>query len=113
MSIRDALTLSLLTMDYEKDDFNTPRIAGATTLNGESYIGIITHEKVQVEKVPEGKACYIAVYEHIAPQIVEFDATNASEAAQFIMDQGTFAQFTNPVSSAAAFGRETWDLKSI
>lgn len=113
MSIRDALALSLLTMDYEKDDFNTPRIAGATTLKGESYIGIVTHEKVQVEKVPEGKACYIAVYEHISPQEVEFNAADVSEAAQFIMDGGKFAQFTNPVSSAAAFGKESWELKSI
>lgn len=113
MSIRDALALSLLTMDYEKDDFNTPRIAGAATLNGESFIGIVTHEKVQVEKVPEGKACYIAVYEHITPQEVEFNATNVLEAAQFIRDQGKFAQFTNPVSSAAAFGQKAWNLKSI
>ncbi len=113
MTIRDALAFSLLTMDYEKDDFNTPRIAGATTLKGESYIGIVTHEKVQVEKVPDGKACYIAVYEHITPHEVEFNALNATEAAQFIMDRGTFAQFTNPVSSAAAFGQESWELKSI
>jgi len=65
MSIRDSLALSLMTMDYEKDDFNTPRIAGAVTLKGESYIGIVTHEKVQVEKVPEGESSYIATYEHI------------------------------------------------
>jgi IMP cyclohydrolase len=113
MSIRDALALSLLTMDYEKDDFNTPRIAGASTLEGESYIGIVTHEKVQVEKVPVGEACYIATYEHITPQKVEFNAGSVSEAAQFIMDGGKFSEFTNPVTSAAAFGQEKWELKSI
>ncbi|OPX60664.1 MAG: IMP cyclohydrolase [Methanobacterium sp. PtaB.Bin024] len=113
MSIRDAITLSLMTMDYEKDDFNTPRIAGATTLDGESYIGIVTHEKVQVEKIPAGEACYIAVYEHIQPEKVEFTAGSASEAAQFIMDGGKFAEFTNPVTSAAGFGKEKWELISI
>ena len=113
MSIRDSLALSLMTMDYEKDDFNTPRIAGATTLDGESYIGIVTHEKVQVEKVPEGESSYIATYEHIQPNKVEFTAGNVSEAAQFIMDGGKFAEFTNPVTSAAAFGKESWELDSI
>ncbi|NYB51033.1 MAG: IMP cyclohydrolase [Methanobacteriaceae archaeon] len=113
MSIRDSLALSLMTMDYEKDDFNTPRIAGATTLEGESYIGIVTHEKVQVEKVPANEASYISVYEHINPNKVKFAASNASEAAQFIMDGGKFSQFTNPVSSAAAFGQNSWELKSI
>ncbi|WP_321423279.1 IMP cyclohydrolase [uncultured Methanobacterium sp.] len=113
MSIRDSLTLSLMTMDYEKDDFNTPRIAGATTLDGDSYIGIVTHEKVQVEKVPKGESSYIATYEHIQPNKVEFTAGNVTEAAQFIMDGGKFAEFTNPVTSAAAFGENSWELDSI
>ena len=113
MSIRDSLALSLMTMDYEKDDYNTPRIAGAITLDGEAYIGIVTHEKVQVEKVPAGKAMYISTYEHIEPYEVEFTASNVAEAAQFIMDQGKFEEFTNPVTSAAAFGKDNWELESI
>ena len=113
MSIRDSLALSLMTMDYEKDDFNTPRIAGAVTMDGEAYIGIVTHEKVQVEKVPAGEASYISTYEHIEPHEVEFTAGNVAEAAQYIMDQGKFKDFTNPVTSAAAFGKENWKLESI
>ena len=31
MNIRDAMAYSLITMDYEKDDYNTPRIAAAVT----------------------------------------------------------------------------------
>jgi len=113
MSIRDSLALSLMTMDYEKDDFNTPRIAGAVTMDGEAYIGIVTHEKVQVEKVPAGEASYISTYEHIEPHKVEFTASNVAEAAQYIMDQGKFKDYTNPVTSAAAFGKENWKLESI
>ncbi|WP_281774837.1 IMP cyclohydrolase [Methanobacterium formicicum] len=113
MSIRDSLALSLMTMDYEKDDFNTPRIAGAVTMDGEAYIGIVTHEKVQVEKVPAGEASYISTYEHIEPHKVEFTASNVAEAAQYIMDQGKFKDFTNPVTSAAAFGKENWKLEAI
>ena len=72
MNIRDSIALSLLSMDYEKDDFNTPRIAGATTLNGDSYIGIVTHEDLIVQKVEKGKCAYISTYEHTKPMIVDF-----------------------------------------
>ncbi len=113
MTIRDALALSLLTMDYEKDDFQTPRIAGASIMNGESYIGIVTADKVIVDKVSPGEASYIATYEHTYPQKVDFEAVNSSDAAAFIMDQGKFSEFTNPVTSAAAFGSENWEISSI
>lgn len=113
MTIRDALALSLLTMDYEKDDFQTPRIAGASSMKGVSYIGIVTADKVIVDKVPEGEASYIATYEHTYPQKVGFEAANSSEAAAFIMDKGKFSEFTNPVTSAAAFGSEKWEISSI
>jgi IMP cyclohydrolase len=113
MNIRDSIALSLLSMDYEKDDFNTPRIAGATTLNGDSYIGIVTHEDLLVQKVEKGKCAYISTYEHTKPMIVDFRATNAQEAAQFILDHGKFEEFTNPVTSAAAFGKDKWEISSI
>lgn len=113
MSIRDALAISLLTMDYEKDDYNTPRIAGAVTLEGEAYLGIVTHESLIVEKVPEGKSAYIATYEHITPHEVDFKAGNAQDAAQFILDQGKFSEFTNPITSTAAFGSEGWNISFI
>jgi IMP cyclohydrolase len=66
-----------------------------------------------VEKVPAGEASYISTYEHIEPHKVEFTASNVAEAAQYIMDQGKFKDFTNPVTSAAAFGKENWKLESI
>jgi IMP cyclohydrolase len=113
MNIKDAIALSLITMDYEKDDFNTPRIAGAITNDGEAYIGIVTHESIIVEKVPKGESCYISTYEHIKPVKVEFKAENAMEAAEFIMSGGKFEEFKNPVTSAAAFYGNKWELKAI
>ena len=112
MNYRDSIALSLLAMDYEKDDFNTPRIAGVTDLSGDSYIGIITHEDLLVEKVKKGMCAYVSTYEQTKPGLVEFKAENADEAAQFIMDQGKFSEFTNPVTSAAAFGKDKWDISS-
>lgn len=113
MNIRDSLALSLMTMDYEKDDYNTPRIAGAITLDGEAYLGIVTHENLIVEKVPQGKSAYIATYEHTKPQEVDFQAENAGAAAEFIFKGGKFAEFTNPITSSAAFGRDTWSISSL
>ncbi len=113
MNIKDSIVLSLLSMDYEKDDFKTPRIAGVTTLQGDSYIGIVTHEDLIVQKVETGKCVYISTYEQTKPQIVDFYANNAKEAAKFIMDQGKFGEFTNPVTSAAAFGKNKWEISSI
>ena len=113
MNIRDSIALSLLSMDYEKDDFNTPRIAGATTLDGDSYIGIVTHNDLIVEKVEKGKCAYISTYEQTKPINVDFRASNAHEVAQYILDQGKFEEFTNPVTSAAAFGKDKWEICSI
>jgi IMP cyclohydrolase len=113
MNIRDSIALSLLSMDYEKDDFNTPRIAGATTLDGDSYIGIVTHNDLIVEKVEKEKCAYISTYEQTKPMNVDFRASNAHEAAQYILDQGKFEEFTNPVTSAAAFGKDKWEISSI
>ena len=86
MNIRDAMALTLLTMDYEKDDYNTPRIAAAitsTTDEGsyEAYIGIVTDGKVLVEKLDYGKAAFISTYECQSPQEVEFTATDSGSAA--------------------------------
>ena len=113
MNIRDAMALSLLTMDYEKDDYKTPRIAGAVTMEGESYLGIVTHENLIVEKVPEGKSAYIATYEHTRPYEVDFKVENAHEAAEFIFNQGKFAEFTNPITSSAIFGSDQWNMSFI
>jgi IMP cyclohydrolase len=113
MNLRDAIALSLLTMDYEKDDYQTPRIAGAVDPNGDSFIGIITADSLIVDKVPRGETRYISTYEHITPNNINFIAGTSLEAAEYIMDQGKFADFTNPVTSAAAFGKKEWELSSI
>ena len=113
MNIRDSIALALITMDYEKDDYNTPRIAGATTLKGDSYIGIVTHDDIIVEKVRSNEACYISTYEHTKPNYVEFICTDAEDAARFIYDGGKFKEFTNPVDSVAAFADKKWEIRSL
>ena len=113
MGVRDSIALSLLSMDYEKDDYNTPRIAGAVSPEEGSYIGIVTHDGLRVERIDDNRSFYISTYEQTKPAHVEFDADDAASAAQFIMGGGKFAEFTHPVTAAAAFGCPEWDLSSI
>ncbi|KZX15504.1 IMP cyclohydrolase [Methanobrevibacter cuticularis] len=118
MNIKDALSLSLLAMDYEKDDYNTPRIAGVITSNTdesnyECYIGIITDSKLLVEKVKYGAATFISTYECQSPEKVSFTATNSKEAAKLILDEGEFKKFTNPVASVGSIFNGQWTIESI
>ena len=115
MNIRDAIAYSLLTMDYEKDDYNTPRIAAAVTSSSkedeyECYIGIVNDKKILVEHVPFGKAAFISTYGSQEPDLVEFEAQTATDSAKFIFDEGTFANYEKPVTSCAAVFDGEWTI---
>ena len=50
--LRDALALSLLAMDYEHDQLNTPRIAaGVDRAAGVGYLAIVAEDRLAVERV--------------------------------------------------------------
>lgn len=111
MNVRDAIALSLLAMDYEKDDYNTPRIAAAINFEGEGFIGTVRHDGIEVVKVNPGEAYYVSTYEHNSPRIVEeFTANNAEEAAEFIYGEGIFEEFTHPITSCAVYGKDSWEI---
>lgn len=120
MNIKDAMALSLIAMDYEKDDYNTPRVAGVVKGNPnkegeiEAYIGIVSDSKILVEKIEQYKASYISTYECDTPKNVKFRGKTPEDSCQFIIDQGEFANFTNPVSSVAAiFENGKWNIASL
>jgi IMP cyclohydrolase len=108
MSLRDALALSLAALDYEKDDFDTPRIAVAVARNAEEgWCGIVRKDAVLVRSFPltAGQAYFFATYETNEPRadyVSEFRATTAEEAARWAVDGGRFADLEKPVCSAAA-----------
>lgn len=110
MNVRDALALTLLTMDYEKDDYNTPRIAGAINFEGEGYIAIVRDDGLEVKKVNPGECYYVSTYEHNSPRSVDYVAADSMEATEFIYGGGIFEEFTHPVTSCAAFGKSKWDI---
>jgi len=112
MSIRDSLTLSLLAMDYEHDQLDTPRVAGVISRDGVGYLGIVRKDAVMVRQMPleAGKLFYIATYEHDRPcngfNDPGFSALTAEECCNYIVDRGVFADFTNPVTAACAVAGE-------
>ena len=115
MGIRDAMAYSLLTMDYEKDDYNTPRIAAAVKSSTEEdefecYIGIVNDNKILVEQVPFGEAAFISTYGSQVPDKVDFEAKTSEAAAKYIFDEGTFANYEKPVTSCAAVFDGEWTI---
>ena len=115
MNMRDAMAYSLLTMDYEKDDYNTPRIAAAVTSTDnedeyECYIGIVNDNKILVEQVPYGEAAFISTYGSQVPDKVDFEAEASDDAAKYIFDEGTFANYEKPVTSCAAVFDGEWTI---
>ena len=115
MNIKDAIAYSLLTMDYEKDDYNTPRIAAVVTSTNKKdeygcYVGIANDKKLLVEEVPYGEAVFISTYGSQLPDRVDFEAKTSADAAKFIFDEGTFANYKKPVTSCAAVFDGEWTI---
>jgi len=109
MPPRDAITLGLLAMDYEKDSLDTPRIvAVVSNKRPVGYLGIIRKDAVLVREfqLKPGVAHYISTYEcnYTCDKFVDekFSAETAEDAAAYVVSGGVFANFTNAVTSAAA-----------
>jgi len=76
---RDALAEALLALDYEKDDYDTPRIAGVLTADGGAFVGTVRKDALLVEEVEEPTV--VATYEKASPEPIGFDAGTAEAAA--------------------------------
>jgi IMP cyclohydrolase len=106
--VRDAIADVLLALDYEKDKYNTPRIAGAIARGAEAgFLGVVRKDGVNVREIPipAGKAFYVATYEidDVDPnRRGDFDARDASGGARFVVESGVFASLTNPVAAVCA-----------
>lgn len=80
---RDALAESLLALDYEKDEYDTPRIAGVLDEGG-ALIGIVRKDALLVERVAE--PTLVATYGKDTPEKIEFAPEGAEEAAKTAYD---------------------------
>lgn len=105
---RDALALSLLALDYEKDHLNTPRICAVVDKRDASgWLAIVRHDGLDVRQMPlePGRFFYVATYEENIPRIDQggaFDPATVGQVCQFMLNGGVFADRENPVTSVAA-----------
>ena len=111
MNIRDALVTVLHAMDFEHDDFDTPRIAAVVDdAAGEAYLGIVRRDAVLVRAfdVQPGQAFYVCTYEHNVPcedyVDPQFDVADAAAACRYVIGGGVFGQLEKPVTAVCAVG---------
>ena len=114
MSARDSLTSVLFGMDYEHDDYSTPRIAAVVVKSLKSAaLGIIRIDgiEIQVFNLIPGEYRFVSTYEtdKISTDFsgMDLNAQDSKEAAQFIINGGKFIEFEKSVSSAAAIEIDT------
>ncbi len=92
---RDALSTPLLALDFEKDDYDTPRIAGVVGTET-ATIGTVRRDALLVEAVTE--PTLVATYERDSPEPYDLSATTAADAAGELLD----AAFEHPVCAVGA-----------
>jgi IMP cyclohydrolase len=90
---RDALAATLLALDYEKDDYDTPRVAGV--VGEESYVGIVRRDALLVEAVTE--PTLVATYESDRPEATDLAATEPEAMAREVYE----FDLEHPVCAAA------------
>jgi len=108
MPVRDALALSSLALDYEKDDYNTPRVSAVVdTRDSSGWLAIVRHDGLEVRRMPltTGTLFYVATYEENS--VLDgygdaFDAASAEHACDFMLGGGVFAEREKPVTAVAA-----------
>ncbi len=109
MAPRDALAYVKLSMDYEHDSLDTPRITGVVTPDGKhGWLGIVRKDALLVREfaLTPGVAFYVCTYERNEPCAAQidnaFDAKSADDCCAYILGKGVFADFEKPVSAACA-----------
>ena len=109
---RDALVMSSLVLDYEKDDYNTPRISAVVdTRNDAGWLAVVRDDGLEVKRVAlaPGTFFYVATYEENSlaeTQGGEYSNETAEAACEFILGQGVFAERTNPVAAVSAIAED-------
>ncbi len=99
----DAIALSLVAYGYERDELDTPRLAGAVC-GDKAWLGIAKRDEFRFKEysLEEGTAFMVATYEKADFEKIELSGKSASEIAR-----GAFElPFERPVCAAAAFASD-------
>lgn len=102
-----ALQKVLTEMGYEKDDFNTPRIAGVVT-DEVGFVATVRADAVEVASfgLEENTCRVICTYEmdRVDNKNYPFVAENVADAAKYVVDGGIFKDLEKPICAAAWMG---------
>ncbi|MEF8757386.1 MAG: IMP cyclohydrolase, partial [Halobacteriales archaeon] len=90
---RDALATALLALDFEKDDYDTPRIAGVVGPDT-AHVGTVRRDALLVREVEA--PTLVATYERDDPEPWDLAATTADGVARELYD----ADFEHAVCAA-------------
>lgn len=104
----DAMALSLVAYGYERDELDTPRIAGAV-YGSQALLGIARKGEIRTKafELEDADAYMVATYEMTEFQGVDVDASDPATLARAAFG----LPFERPVCSAAAFqGTKGFDL---
>jgi IMP cyclohydrolase len=95
----DALSFSLTAYGYERDELDTPRLAGAVSGN-RAWLGIAKKDEIRCKELSlhEGTAFMVATYEKTEFEPLKIEGMTASDIAKAAYD----LSFERPVCSAAA-----------
>lgn len=108
MPVRDALASVSLALDFEKDQYDTPRISAVVDRRDDSaWLAIVRRDGIEVRALTldPGRYAYVATYEEntLSPaQSGAYSAKSADDACAFMFSGGVFKDRTNPVSAVAA-----------
>lgn len=103
--IRDALALGLLAMDYEHDQYNTPRIAAAFDQRAEAgYLGIVGAGYLLVRQMTPlaGQAYLLATYELTEPTPIYLPGETPEALCQALFE----CEYEHPIAALAAMPGE-------
>lgn len=106
----DAISLCLATLGYERDELDTPRIAGA--VRGDiGWLGIARKDKLCVQefKLEDGWARMVATYEKTGFDAVGLGGKDPGDIARQAFD----LSFERPVCAAAAQARSAGPVKGL
>ena len=91
---RDAMVTGLFALDYEKDDYDTPRIA-AVLEPDRATVGVVRRDGITVRTVEE--PTILSTYERDEPEPFDVSWEDADAAAQGVYE----LSFEHPVCAAA------------
>lgn len=97
----DAISFCLATLGYERDELDTPRIAGAVK-GDRGWLGIARKDELRVRefKLEDGQAYMVATYEKTGFEPVSMGGRDPADVARQAFD----LSFERPVCAAAAVG---------